>query len=309
MQKKKYTLNELNALYQRPLFVLIKKAHEILQIYHPDGYIQKAMLFSIKTGGCPENCSYCAQSIHNPTGKKVIKKFADKYVDDVIKKAKQTGATRLCLSAAWRRIKDGMEFNQILVAVRKIKSEGFETCATLGMIQPHQAKQLKQAGLDVYNHNLDSSREFYPKFVTSRTYDDRLKTIKIASEYGLQTCCGGIIGMGETDADRISMIYEISQLDPEPTSVPINLLMPVKGSPLENQKPVSIIELLKIIALARIAVPKAMVRLSAGRLHLSEGDQILCFYAGANSIFVGDRLLTQNNPGFDQDVALLEALS
>ncbi|MEM8616849.1 MAG: biotin synthase BioB, partial [Pseudomonadota bacterium] len=272
-----------------------------------DGAIQKSQLLSIKTGGCAEDCGYCSQSAHFDTGVSAEKLMP---LDDVVaaaKRAKAGGADRFCMGAGWRNLKD-RDVPKVAAMIRAVKLEGLETCVTLGMLETHQAEALKEAGLDYYNHNLDTSPEYYGQVVTTRTYEDRLDTLSKARSAGMKLCTGGILGMGESRDDRIGLIHELSKLTPHPESIPINRLVPIKGTPLGDSPPVSVTELARAIATCRIVFPKSWVRLSAGRETMSEGEQALLLLAGANSIFVGDRLLTTDNPGEDRDTPLLEAI-
>ncbi len=304
---KNITIELLKNTYHLPLFELIKKAHATLNKYH-SREIQKCSLLSIKTGSCPEDCSYCPQSSHYKTD---LIKNGLLPLDEVkqsIKKAKALGAKRFCMGAAWREVKDGEEFNSVLTMVQEVKKMEMEACVTLGMLKYEQAKKLKGAGLDAYNHNLDSGPRFYPSIITTRTYQDRLDTIKNAQKANLSICSGGIIGMGEGVDDRLEMLLELAKLDNPPESIPINLLVPIKGTPLENLPPVDSIELVKLMAVTRIIFPKSNVRLSAGRSKLSKETQLLCYYAGANSIFLGEKLLTAENPSIEEDLELLSRL-
>jgi biotin synthase len=260
----------------------------------------------VKTGGCPEDCAYCPQSSHHQavTGEAMLK------VDEVLAaagRAKDAGATRFCMGAAWREVKDGQAFDRVIDMVRGVKALGMEACVTLGMLTDEQAQRLKEAGLDAYNHNLDTSREHYRSIISTRTYDDRLKTLRNVRNAGITVCSGGIIGMGESVNDRCGLLVELASLDPHPESVPVNALVRVEGTPLEALPPIDPIELVRMIAVARILMPKSRVRLSAGRTELPREAQLLCLYAGANSIFYGDRLLTTPNPGPDGDSELLRA--
>ncbi|MGK5594920.1 MAG: biotin synthase BioB [Parachlamydiaceae bacterium] len=301
----KWTYEKLHMLYQLPLFELIEKAQAIHREYQNPKEIQICTLISVKTGGCPENCSYCAQSSRYQTSVKAQPLMAVEEMIVLAKKAKAKGATRICLGAAWREARHHQPFQKLLGGVRAISEMGLEVCCTLGMLNEDQALQLKEAGAYAYNHNLDTSREYYPNIVTSRTYDDRLATLKVAHEAGLKVCCGGIIGLGESISDRLKLILQMSQLTPPPESIPINLLVPIPGTPLQNQPRVSIWEMLRIIAIVRIAIPKAMIRLSAGRSEMTLEQHALCFLAGANSLFSGERLLTVTNPHFDHDDDML----
>ncbi len=298
-------LKEALRLYNLPLFDLIFQSHQVHRKYHDPSDIQKCSLLSIKTGGCPEDCKYCPQSAHYDTGLEKEGLFS---LDEVRKSAlmaKEQGAQRFCMGAAWRNVKDGKEFDRVLEMVNAVKNVGLEVCATLGMVNDSQAVRLKEAGLYAYNHNLDSSREYYKKIISTRTYDDRLNTLKAVRKAGLTVCSGGIIGMGESIEDRCGLLAELASLDPHPESVPINLLIPVEGTPLSESKPAEPLELVRIVAVARILMPKARVRLSAGRISLSQEAQVLAFFAGANSIFLGEKLLTRANPSVDDDTRLL----
>jgi biotin synthase len=270
--------------------------------------VQLCTLQSIKTGRCPENCSYCPQSAHYETG------LADAPLmdaDDIIVKARaarEGGASRFCMGAAWREVRDGPQFDSVLRAVEGVSELGLEVCCTLGMLTQPQAERLKDAGCRVYNHNLDTSREYYPSIITTRCYDDRLRTLENVRAAGLEVCCGGILGMGESVDDRLKMLTELAALDPQPESVPINALVRAPGTPLSEQPPVDAFEFVRIIAVARLALPRAIVRLSAGRTEMSEETQALCYLAGANSIFLGEKLLTTPNPRREEDFSLLERL-
>ncbi|MEQ9316796.1 MAG: biotin synthase BioB, partial [Henriciella sp.] len=301
------TKTEITALYDAPMDTQIGKALAVKAENWADGKVQKSQLLSIKTGGCAEDCGYCSQSAHFDTGLKAEKLMALDEVVSAARQAKAGGADRFCMGAAWRNLKD-RDLPKITAMVEAVKAEGLETCVTAGMLEPHQAKALKEAGLDYYNHNLDTSREYYTTVVSTRTYEDRLETIAHCREAGINLCVGGILGMGESRADRIGLIHELSKLTPHPESVPINMLVPIKGTPLGKSAPVSVVEMARAIAVCRIVFPKSWVRLSAGREAMSEEGQALCLLAGANSIFVGDRLLTTNNPGETRDDALLKAM-
>jgi biotin synthase len=299
------SLTSVRALYDLPLFELIDRARAVHVKNHPPGSVQLCTLLSVKTGGCPEDCAYCPQSSHYETpvsGEKMLS------VDDVLDaaaKARAAGATRFCMGAAWREVKDGPAFDRVLEMVRGVKAHGLEACCTLGMLTSDQARRLKEAGLDAYNHNVDTSRENYRSIITTRTYDDRLRTLRAVREAGITVCTGGIIGMGESIDDRCRMLVELASLDPHPESVPINALVRVEGTPLAALPPIDPLDLVRMIACARILMPKTMVRLSAGRTEIPREAQLLCLYAGANSIFYGEKLLTTPNPDQDEDVALL----
>ena len=299
---------EIMGLLQAPLLELLDEARAVHQRHHADGQVQLASLLSIKTGACPEDCKYCPQSAHyaKETG---LERESLLDVDDVLAKAqlaKEAGATRFCMGAAWRSVKDGPAFDSVLAMVRGVRALDMEACVTLGMLTGAQAERLAEAGLTAYNHNLDTSPEFYREIITTRTYEDRLETLAHVRHAGLQVCCGGIIGMGETIEDRARLLQELATLSPHPESVPINALVPVPGTPLEDQKPVEPLDLVRMVATARILMPKSFVRLSAGRSALSREAQILCFLAGANSIFYGDKLLTTENNDVADDLALIE---
>jgi biotin synthase len=271
--------------------------------------VQRCSLLSIKTGGCSEDCAYCAQSSHYSTGVEREKLLSIDAITVAAKRARAQGATRFCMGAAWRGMRDGSEkFERVLEIVRDVSQLGMEVCVTLGEIGPAEARKLKAAGVTAYNHNIDTSPEFYGEIVGTHTFNDRLNTIAAVQESGMSVCCGGIIGMGESENDRLRMLEVLSNFDPPPESVPINCLMAMPGTPLADQLPVDIFELVRLIAVTRIALPKARVRLAAGRTRISREGQALCFFAGANSIFFGDKLLTAKNPAADVDVALLREL-
>jgi biotin synthase len=300
---------ELSALYHQPLFDLMSQSRAVHVQHWRGEEVQRCSLLSIKTGGCSEDCAYCAQSAHYSTGLAREELLSLEEVMTAAHRARSQGATRFCMGAAWRGVRDGSEkFERVLEIVREVSRLGMEVCVTLGEIGSVEARKLKAAGVTAYNHNLDTSPEFYPEIVSTHTFQDRLGTIAAVQESGMSVCCGGIIGMGETEADRLRMLEVLSNLDPAPESVPINCLMPMPGTPLADQPPVDIFELVRLIAVTRIALPKARVRLAAGRTRLSRESQALCFFAGANSIFYGDKLLTAKNPAVDVDVALLREL-
>src|SRR5438477_1478533 len=302
-------LEQLRALYCQPLFDLISQSRQIHLEHWPGEEGQRCSLLSIKTGGCSEACAYCAQSAHYSTGVEREDLLSIEQVVDVATRARAQGATRFCMGAAWRGVRDGTEkFERVLEIVREVGALGMEVCVTLGEIGPVEAGKLKAAGVTAYNHNIDTSPDFYPEIVSTHTFQDRLDTIAAVQESGMSVCCGGIIGMGETEADRLRMLEVLSNLDPPPESVPINCLMPMPGTPLSDQPAVDIFELVRLIAVTRIALPRARVRPAAGRTRLSREGQALCFFAGANSIFYGDKLLTAKNPAADLDVDLLRQL-
>tara|TARA_Y100000590_G_scaffold63310_1_gene67941 strand:+ start:4280 stop:5236 length:957 start_codon:yes stop_codon:yes gene_type:complete len=306
MTRSNWTQNEILKILNLPLTDLIYKAQKIHKKNFPKNDVQLASLLSIKTGFCPENCKYCPQSAHYKTAVKKETLLSVKEVLKKAKKAKSSGASRFCMGAAWREVKDGPEFNKVIKMVEGIKNLGMESCVTLGMLNQKQANKLAKAGLKAYNHNIDTSPDFYRKIITTRKFQDRIDTIKRVRKAGITVCCGGIIGMGETLKDRAKMLEVLSNFKPHPESVPINALVPSKGTPLENRKKINFIELVRMCATARIIMPKSRVRLSAGRKDLSNEAQILCFLAGANSIFYGDKLLTTGNNDTTSDVNLLK---
>ena len=299
-----WTREEIADLYTLPLDSLMATALGVKQANWPDGKVQKSQLLSIKTGGCAENCGYCSQSAHFDTGLEASKLMPLEDVVSAARRAKENGADRFCMGAAWRSLKQ-RDVPKVAAMIEAVKAEGLETCVTLGMLEEGQAEALKSAGLDYYNHNLDTSPEYYGSVVTTRTYDDRLETLGKARTAGLKLCCGGILGMGESREDRIGLIHELSKLTPHPESVPVNMLVPIEGTPLGQSPAISVIEMARAIAVCRIVFPKSWVRLSAGREGMTEEGQALCLLAGANSIFVGDRLLTTDNPELDEDDALM----
>ncbi len=299
-----WTVSEARALYDLPLFDLIDRSRALLLECHPRNEVQLCALLSVKTGGCPEDCGYCAQSSKH----RVTQPEAMLSVDDVVVRArvaKEKGATRFCMGTAWRGPRDGAAFDRVLEMIRGVKALGLETCVTLGLVDDQHARRLKEAGLDNYNHNLDTSREFFPKITSTRRFDDRVETIRSIREAGISVCSGGIIGMGESIDDRCGLLCELSALDPHPDGVPINALVAIPGTPLESQPPVDPVELVRMIAVARIMLPRSMVRLSAGRSELTREAQLLCLYAGANSIFYGEKLLTTPNLTNNADDELL----
>jgi biotin synthase len=297
------------ALYHRPLLELLREASAVHSAHHWPGEVQVCVLLSVKTGGCPEDCAYCPQSARYHTAVDVHPLLPLPEVAAAARRAREAGATRFCMGAAWREVSDGPQFDRVLEMVRAVKVEGgLEVCCTLGMLSAEQARRLKDAGVDAYNHNLDTSPEFYGEIIQTRVYEDRLRTLRHVREAGISVCCGGILGMGESDEDRIGLLHALDQLPEPPESVPINALVPVAGTPLERRDPVDVWLMARMIATARILFPRAMVRLSAGRLAMSDEAQALCFLAGANSIFAGEKLLTTPNPGADRDARLFERL-
>jgi biotin synthase len=300
-----WTVPETRTIHDAPLFELVDRARAVHLTFHPKSEVQLCTLLSVKTGGCPEDCAYCPQSAHYDTGVKGEALLPLSEVVRAARDAKERGATRFCMGAAWREPKDGPAFDRVLEMVRSVKEVGLEACLTAGMLSDSQAERLKQAGLDAYNHNLDTSRQHYKSIITTRVFDDRLATLRRVREAGITVCSGGIIGMGESIDDRCAMLVELANLDPHPESVPVNALVRIPGTPLESLPPVEPLELVRMIATARILMPKARVRLSAGRTELGKEAQLLCLYAGANSIFYGERLLTTDNPVEDADRELM----
>lgn len=298
---------EAMELFAQPMMELLYQAQTIHRQHFNPNEVQLATLYSLKTGACPEDCRYCSQSARYKTGISVEKMTDTQSVIDAAKQAKAAGATRFCISAGWRSPKE-KDLAQITGMVKEIKALGLETCATLGMLDAHQADTLKSAGLDYYNHNLDTSPEFYPEIITTRCYQDRLDTLDHVRQAGIKVCCGGIIGLGESREDRASLLSVLASLSPQPESVPINRLIPIQGTPLENTPAIDELEFVRTIAVARILLPHSYIRLSAGRMSMSDAMQALCFFAGANSIFYGDKLLTTANPEHNADRALLDKL-
>jgi len=300
---------ELHRTYHQPLFALLQEARGVHEAHWPEEEVQLCTLLSIKTGGCSEDCSYCAQSARYTTGVEAERLLER---DDILARARaarDSGSTRFCMGAAWKGVKDGTKrFDQVLDIVRDVSALGMEVCVTLGELGAAEARKLREAGVTAYNHNVDTSPEHYPNIVSTHTFQDRLNTIRHVQDAGMNVCCGGILGLGETVDDRLRMLEVISEFNPQPESVPINRLMPMPGTPLEGAEPVDTFDLVRMIATTRIAVPGAKVRLSAGRSELSEEAQALCFFAGANSIFYGDKLLTASNPAVQQDLRLIGKL-
>ncbi len=302
--------SRLKEIYDAPFFDLIARSHALHTEHWPENEVQLCTLLSIKTGGCSEDCAYCAQSSRYETGVKAEPLMQKAEVMAAAERAKENGSTRFCMGAAWKGVRAGdRRFEQVLDIVRSVSQLGMEVCVTLGQLSNAEANQLAEAGVTAYNHNLDTSPEFYREIVSTHTYEDRLNTIAAVQQSGMSVCCGGIIGMGESVDDRLRLLEVLSSFDPAPESVPINCLMAMPGTPLADQPPVDVFELVRLIATTRIALPRAKVRLSAGRTRLSREAQALCFFAGANSIFYGDKLLTAENPGVDADQALLEELN
>jgi biotin synthase len=309
MIRNDWTIREIEEIYNLPVLDLIYKSATVHREHHDAGEVQVCTLLSVKTGGCPEDCAYCPQAARYHTDVKVHKLME---VGEVLQKAmdaKEAGSTRFCMGAAWREVRDNRDFDNVLDMVKGVSSLGMEVCCTLGMLTPEQAKKLKDAGLYAYNHNLDTSEEFYKDIITTRNYGDRLDTLENIREAKISVCSGGIIGMGEKELDRIGMLHTLATLPEHPESVPVNALVPVEGTPLEDQPRVSVWEMIRMIATARIIMPKAMVRLSAGRVRMTLEEQALCFMAGANSIFAGDKLLTTPNPGIVKDQEMFQVLN
>jgi biotin synthase len=296
---------EVRALYDRPLLALVDEARAVHLKHHPAAEVQLCTLLSVKTGGCPEDCAYCPQSSHYETEVGAEKMLDVGEVLESAQRARQLGATRFCMGAAWREVKDGPAFDKVLEMVRGVKALGLEACTTLGMLTGSQAERLKEAGLDAYNHNLDTSREHYRSIISTRSFDARLETLENVRRAGITVCSGGIIGMGESADDRCEMLRTLANLSPQPESVPINALVAVAGTPLAARPAVDPLDMVRMIAIARILMPRSRVRLSAGRTDLSREAQVLCMLAGANSIFYGDKLLTTPNPSKDEDRSLL----
>ncbi|HXQ97795.1 MAG TPA: biotin synthase BioB [Candidatus Limnocylindrales bacterium] len=303
-----WTLTEIAETYTLPLPELTFRAQQVHRAFHAPDLVQTCRLLSIKTGGCPEDCGYCPQSAHYSTGLERESLMNPETVIAAAQKARSEGVTRFCLGAAWREAPEGREFEQVLEMVSGIATEGLEVCCTLGMLTEDQARRLGEAGLTAYNHNLDTSPEFYGQIITTRVYDDRLRTLRAVRKAGITVCCGGIVGMGESERDRLGLLHQLAILKPHPESVPINMLVRVEGTPLAEQPALDPLVLVRMMATARILMPRSMVRLAAGRQQLSREAVVLCFMAGANSIFVGERLLTTPNPGPDEDAQLLEEL-
>ncbi len=303
-----WQLQEIKTIYQTPLLELVFRAATLHRKYNDTAEVQVCTLLSIKTGGCSEDCAYCPQASRYDTGVGVQALLKKEDVLSYAQKAKDAGSTRFCMGAAWREVRDNRDFDRVLEMVKGVNEMGMEVCCTLGMLTAEQAQKLADAGLYAYNHNLDTSKEHYSEIITTRTYNDRLQTLDNVRKAGVSVCCGGIIGLGETHEDRIQMLHTLSTLPEHPESVPINALVPIPGTPLANNKKADIWDMVRMIATARILMPKAMVRLSAGRTEMSIAEQALCFMAGANSIFAGDKLLTTPNPSFDEDNAMFQLL-
>ena len=301
-----WTLPEVRAIHDLPLLDLVYSAQTVHRATFGEPEVQLCSLLSIKTGGCPEDCAYCPQAARYHTGVKAERLMETGDVLEAARQARAAGATRFCMGAAWREVKDGPQFDRVLTMVRGVRALGMEACVTLGMLTPDQARRLKEAGLSAYNHNLDTSPEFYGEIISTRDYDDRLRTLAAVRGAGISVCSGGILGMGESLDDRCELLRTLANQEVHPESVPINALVAVPGTPLEKRQPVTPVEMVRAIATARILMPHAMVRLSAGRMQMSQEAQLLCMMAGANSLFFGEKLLTTGNPEYAADMALLE---
>lgn len=306
MTRHDWTVEEIRELHDLPLLELVHRAQSVHREHFGENKVQLCSLLSIKTGGCPEDCKYCPQSARHQTEVKYAGLMDVDQVLGAARQAREAGATRFCMGAAWREVKDNAQFDAVLEMVRGVKGLGMEACCTLGMLTRDQADRLKEAGLTAYNHNLDTSPEFYDSIIQTRTYADRLRTLANVRDAGIEVCCGGILGMGESVQDRCSMLQVLATMHPHPESVPVNALVAVEGTPLESQKRVNTVDMVRVIATARILMPTTMVRLSAGRLQMNEEAQLLCMMAGANSIFFGEKLLTTSNPDFGEDMKLLD---
>ena len=308
MIRNDWSIEEIKEIYNTPLLELVYRAATVHRSHSSTAEVQVCTLLSIKTGGCPEDCGYCSQAARYHTGVKNHGLLKTEEVLEAATKAKNAGSTRFCMGAAWREVRDNRDFDRVLDMVRNVNDMGMEVCVTLGMLTSEQARKLAGAGLYAYNHNLDTSAEHYDSVISTRTYEDRLKTLDNVRQAGVSVCCGGILGLGETHEDRISMLHTLSTLPQHPESVPINALVAIKGTPMEDNPKVDSWDMVRMIATARILMPKSMVRLSAGRGEMSIAEQAWCFMAGANSIFTGEKLLTTPNPGFDEDKAMFELL-
>ncbi len=303
-----WSLAEIQDIYNLPILELVHRAATVHRQYQDTGEVQVCTLLSIKTGGCSEDCAYCPQAARYNTGIDVQALMKKDLVLEYAKKAKEAGSTRFCMGAAWREVRDNRDFDKVIEMVKGVNELGMEVCCTLGMLTEHQAERLAEAGLYSYNHNLDTSSDHYNEIITTRTYDDRLQTLENVRKAGVTVCCGGIIGLGERHEDRIKMLHTLATLPEHPDSVPINALVPVKGTPLADNPRVDVWDMVRMIATARILMPATMVRLSAGRNDMTVTEQAFCFMAGANSIFAGEKLLTTANPSFDEDMKMFELL-
>ncbi|NAS31243.1 biotin synthase BioB [Flavobacteriaceae bacterium R38] len=303
-----WTKEEILDIYNKPLMELMYEAASVHRKYHDPNTVQVSTLLSIKTGGCPEDCGYCPQAARYHTDIEGNDLMTVQHVKAQALRAKASGSSRVCMGAAWRNVKDGPEFDQVLEMVRTINKLEMEVCCTLGMVTENQAKRLAEAGLYAYNHNLDTSEEYYKEVISTRGYEDRLQTIDNVRKTNVTVCSGGIIGMGEKTEDRAGMLVALSTLNPQPESVPINALVAVDGTPMENEEPVEIWEMIRMVATTRIVMPETQVRLSAGRTNMSREGQAMCFFSGANSIFAGDKLLTTPNPDVNEDMEMFNKL-
>jgi biotin synthase len=303
----KWTIEKITNLFEEPFFQVLEKARKVFKKNFPKENIEMCSLINIKTGGCPENCTFCNQSAHFKTNLEKTSLLDPEIIKEKVRNLKKMGVKRCCLGGAWRKLPEH-DLPKIEKLIKIIKQGGLEACLTAGFLTPDQAHKLKESGLDYYNHNIESSREFYPKIVSTHTFEDRLQTLQNVEASGLKTCCGGIVGLGETRTDRIHFLFELSQLKPPPQSIPINRMIHFPNTPLESLDPLDKIEFIKTIAVTRILFPTSKVRLSGGRKELSQVEQAFCFYAGANSIFVGDTLLTAENQSFEDDQTLLSTL-
>lgn len=303
-----WTLEEMASIYHSPLLELIIRAADVHRRFQQTAEVQVCTLLSVKTGGCPEDCAYCPQAARYQTDIEAHKLLPYESVIDAALEAKNAGSTRFCMGAAWRNVRDGAEFDRVIDMVKGVNALGLEVCCTLGMLTEQQASRLKEAGLYAYNHNLDTSEDHYGDIIQTRTYEDRLNTLNNVEKAGISVCCGGIIGLGETDQDRIKLLHTLATRPQHPESVPVNALVPVKGTPLEHQDKVNVWDMIRMIATARITMPRAMVRLSAGREEMTIEQQALCFLAGANSVFSGEKLLTTPNPEFARDQEMFALL-
>ncbi len=308
MIRNNWTTEEIQQIYDTPLLELVFRAATVHRAHNNTAEVQVCTLLSVKTGGCSEDCAYCPQAARYNTDVKVHALMQLDTVLEYAQKAKNAGSTRFCMGAAWREIRDNRDFDRVLEMVKGVNAMGMEVCCTLGMLTQPQAEKLADAGLYAYNHNLDTSKEYYDEIITTRTYDDRLNTLGHVRQAGISVCCGGIIGLGETHSDRINMLRTLATLPEHPESVPINALVRIKGTPLENNQKIDTWDMVRMIATARILMPATMVRLSAGRAEMSIPEQAFCFLAGANSIFAGDKLLTTPNPSFEEDNAMFSVL-
>ncbi|MCC5945027.1 MAG: biotin synthase BioB [Bernardetiaceae bacterium] len=303
-----WTREEISKIYHSPVLDLMYQGATMHRKYHNGQEVQVCTLLSVKTGGCPEDCAYCPQAARYHTDVKAHKMLEAEEILSKAREAKANGSTRFCMGAAWREVRNGRDFDRVVDVVKEVTQMQMEVCCTLGMLTAEQAKKLKDAGLYAYNHNLDTSEDYYADIISTRDYQDRLNTLENVRQAGVSVCSGGIIGMGETDKDRIGLLHTLATLPEHPESVPVNALVPVEGTPLEEQQRVSVWEMVRMIATARILMPKAMVRLSAGRVRMNLEEQALCFMAGANSIFAGDKLLTTPNPDYVDDKKMFQTL-